>query len=118
MPQDLESNRQAATQVVESYLRCVVSGEFSALPITSDYGSESPQSGLLQGLAAVDYLKIIGSEMDDIRVVQHIVEDNFVATHFEEVTAGGTLPVFALFELKNNRVRFVRVFFDSALTAA
>ena len=88
------------------------------MPITSNYGSESPLSGFLQGPAAIDYLKTVGPEMDEIRLIQHVVEGNFVATLFEEIVAGGPLPVFALFELKDSKVRFVRVFFDRALTTA
>jgi hypothetical protein len=115
---DVESNRRAVTQVVETYLRCVVSGNFSELPITEDYGSESPRSGLLRGRAAVDYLRTIGPEMADIRIVQHVVEGDYVVTHFEEVTAEGTLPIVGIFEVRDGRVRFVRVFFDTAAPGA
>ena len=118
MTEDSESKRRAATQVVEAYLQCVVSGRFSELPITEDYGSEGPRSGVVRGPAAVEYLKTIGPEMDEIRIAQHIVEGDYVATHFEEVTAMGTVPVFGKFELRNGQVRFVRVFFDSALPGA
>ncbi len=118
MTEDSESKRQAATQVVESYLQCVVAGKFSDLPITEDYGSESPQSGRLQGAAAVRYLEKIGPEMNEIRILQHIVEGDYVATHFEEVTSEGTLPVFAKFELRDGKVKFVHVFFDSVLPGA
>ena len=60
MAKDSDLNREAATRVVESYLQCVVGGRFAELPITSDYGSESPRSGLLEGQAAIDYLTTIG----------------------------------------------------------
>ena len=54
----------------------------------------------------------------DIRVVQHIVDGDFVATHFEEITTKGILPIVGLFELRGDKVCFVRVFFDSAHPAA
>jgi hypothetical protein len=91
-----------------------VEGNVNALPVTDDYGSESPQSGILRGEKAIAYLGMIGAEMRDIRVVRHIVDGDSVATHFEEVTAKGILPIAGLFELRGDKVCFVRVFFDSA----
>ena len=52
--------------------------------------------------------------MTDIRVIQHIVEGDFVATYFEEITPQGILPVVGLFEFSGDKIKFVRVFFDSA----
>ena len=113
-----DSERERKIKVIEQYFRCVVDGNFKALPLTDDYGSESPQSGVLEGEKAIAYLGMIGAEMSDIRVVQHIVDGDFVATHFEEITARGILPVVGLFELRGDKVCFVRVFFDSAHPAA
>jgi limonene-1,2-epoxide hydrolase len=113
-----DSERDRKIKVIEQYFRCVVDGNLKALPIADDYGSESPQSGVLEGEKAIAYLGMIGAEMSDIRVVQLIVDGDFVATHFEEITARGILPVVGLFELKGDKVCFVRVFFDSAHPAA
>lgn len=114
MSENVSAAREAATRVVETYLNCVVSGDFESIPLAFGYGSESPSSGRIHGEAAVAYLKLIGAEMNEIRIVRHVVEGNFVATQFEEVLGDATLPVFALFELDADRVKFVRVFFDSA----
>ena len=113
-----DSERERKIKVIEQYFRCVVDGNLKALPLTDDYGSESPQSGVLEGEKAIAFLGMIGAEMSDIRVVQHIVDGDFVATHFEEITARGILPVVGLFELRGDKVCFVRVFFDSAHPAA
>jgi hypothetical protein len=78
-----ETDRDRTARVVAEYFRCVVEGRLQDLPITTDYGSESPQSGRVQGATAVTYLGSIGAEMTDIRVMQHIVEGDFVATYFE-----------------------------------
>jgi hypothetical protein len=113
-----DSERERKIKVIEQYVKCVVDGNLKALPITDDYGSESPQSGIVKGEKAITYLGMIGAEMNDIRVVQHIVDGDFVATHFEEITTKGILPVVGLFQLKGDKVYFVRVFFDSAHPAA
>lgn len=109
-----ELSRAEKAAVIDRYFACVVSGRVDELPVTDDYGSESPLSGRITGKAAIEYLGSIGAEMKAIRVVRHIVEGDFVATHFDEELAGGTLPVVGLFELEGDRVKFVRVFFDSA----
>ena len=113
-----DSERERKVKVIEQYFKCVVDGNLKALPVTDDYGSESPQSGIVKGEKAIAYLSMIGAEMSDIRVVQHIVDGNLVATHFEEITTRGRLPIVGLFELSGDKVCFVRVFFDSAHSAA
>lgn len=109
-------NRKIA--IIDHYFQCVVGGRLNELPVTDDYGSESPQSGQLYGAQAIAYLGVIGAEMRAIRVVQHIVDGDFVATHFEETTAKGVIPVVGLFEFNAEKICFVRVFFDSAHPAA
>ena len=113
-----DSERERKIKVIEQYFKCVVDGNLKALPVTDDYGSESPQSGTLNGEKAIAYLGMIGAEMSDVRVVQHIADGDFVATHFEEITIKGILPIVGLFELRDDKVCFVRVFFDSAHPAA
>jgi hypothetical protein len=112
------SDRERKAAVIAHYFQCVVGGRLSELPVTEDYGSESPQSGLLYGEQAINYLGEIGAEMRNIHVVRHIVDGDFVATYFEETTAKGVIPVVGLFEFKDDKIRFVRVFFDSAHPAA
>src|SRR5262249_9613512 len=75
-----DSEREKKTKVIEQYFKCLVEGNLKALPVTEDYGSESPQSGIVKGEKAIAYLGMIGAEMSDIHVVQHIVDGNFVAT--------------------------------------
>jgi hypothetical protein len=111
-------NRDRKTAAIEAYFRCVVEGRLADLPITEDYGSESPLSGRVSGPEAVAYLGVIGREMSDIRIVRHIVEGDRVATHFEEVLPNGVLPVIGLFDFTGDQIRFVRVFFNSVTPEA
>lgn len=113
-----ENTTNEKVKIIENYFKCVIEGRLKDLPITDDYGSESPSSGLLTGDRAVKYLGIIGAGMSSIRILQNIVEGDFVATHFEEVTPKGVLAVVGLFEFNDDKIRFVRVFFDTALLSA
>lgn len=110
----IPTDRNRKTRTIEAYFRCVIEGRLADLPVTDDYGSESPLSGPVESPRAVEYLGEIGKAMSDIRIVRHIVEGDWVATHFEEVLPNGVLPVVGLFQFRGDRIRHVRVFFDSA----
>jgi hypothetical protein len=99
--------------VVESFLDCIVRKDFDRLPIAPEYTAESPLTRKLTGQAAMDYLRIVARAVSAIRIEQHIVEGNRVATLFEEDTANGTLPVFSCFRIEEGRIQDVRVFYDS-----
>lgn len=105
-------SRDEAVAVVESYLDCVVRKEFDQLPVSSDYTAESPMTPKLGGDPAVQYLRAVAAGVKSIRIKQHIVEGDYVATFFEEDTIYGPLPVFARFQIESGRIKDVRVFYD------
>jgi hypothetical protein len=104
--------REEQVAVVESYLDCVVRKDFDRLPVTPEHTAESPLTPKVTGRAAVDYLRIVARGIKAIRIEQHIVEGNHVATLFEEDTVDGPLPVFSLWEIHEGRIKDVRVFYD------
>ena len=105
--------RDEQVAVVESFLDCIVRKDFDQLPIAPEYTAESPLTPKLTGRAALDYLRIVARAVKAIRIEQHIVEGQHVATLFEEDTANGTLPVFSCFHIEEGRIKDVRVFYDS-----
>jgi hypothetical protein len=110
--------RDEQVAVVESFLDCIVKKDFDRLPIASQYTAQSPLTSKLTGHAALDYLRVVARAVNAIRIEQHIVEGNHVATLFEEDTANGTLPVFSRFHIEEGRVKDVRVFYDPRRIAA
>jgi hypothetical protein len=107
------SARESQVALVESFLDCLVRKDLERIPIAPDYSTESPLSGKLTGRAALDYLRIVARAVEAIRVEEHIVEGDRVATLFEEDTADGTLPVFSCFRVERGRIKETRVFYDS-----
>ncbi len=104
--------RDEQVAVVESFLDCIVRKDFDRLPIAREYTAQSPLTPKLTGQAALDYLRVVARAVNSIRIEQHIVEGDQVATLFEEDTANGTLPVFSRFQIEKGRIKDVRVFYD------
>jgi hypothetical protein len=106
-------SRDENVSVVESFLECIVRNELDRLPIDHEITFESPMIAETKGrTAAVEYLTMVAAAVRGIRVLQHIVEGDHVATLFEEETASGPLQVFAKFQLASGCIRDVRVFYD------
>jgi limonene-1,2-epoxide hydrolase len=108
------ATREKQVAVVESFLDCVVRKDFDRLPIAPDYTAQSPLTPKLSGQAAVDYLRNVAQAIKAIRIEQHVVEGNRVATLFVEDTVHGPLPVFSLFEIEGGRIKDARVFYDAS----
>jgi hypothetical protein len=111
-PQSRASSRVEQVAVVESYFDCCVRNDFEALPIAPDYTIETPLTPKLSGHAAVDYLKAASAHIRGIRIRQHIVEGDHVATWFEEETTWGPLKVVAKLEIEGGCVKGEVAFYD------
>jgi hypothetical protein len=98
--------------VVESFLDCLVSKDLARLPVEPDLTVESPFIAKVGGGAAMKYVKRVADSVTAIRVRQHVVEGDFVATLFDEDTAHGTVAVFSLFQVVSDRIKDVSVFYD------
>lgn len=110
--------RDEQVAVVELFLDCIVRKDFDRLPIAPEYTAQSPLTRKLTGPAALDYLRVVARAVSAIRIEQHIVEGDDVATLFEEDTVNGTLPVFSRFHIEEGRIKDVRVFYDPSRIAA
>ena len=58
------------------------------------------------------YVKRVADGLTAIRIKQHVVEGDFVATLFEEDTVDGSVAVFSLFQVVSQRVKNVSVYYD------
>jgi hypothetical protein len=106
-------SRDEKVAVIESFLHGIVSKKLDQLPIDPEITFESPLIPERRGrAAALEYLKGVAAALKGIRVVQHIVEGDHVATLFDEETVNGPLQVFAKFQIASGRIRDARVFYD------
>ena len=106
-------SRQENVSVVESFFDAIIRGDLDRLPLDPEIVFQSPLISETKGrAAATTYLAAVAAAVKSIRVLQHIVEGDHVATLFEEETAAGPLRVFAKFEIVSGRIKDVRVFYD------
>ena len=62
--------------------------------------------------AVSEFLTGMFPVIKDLRVRQHIVENEYVATRFDLDTTFGVIPVFDCFRVANGLIQEVRPFYD------
>jgi catechol 2,3-dioxygenase-like lactoylglutathione lyase family enzyme len=102
-----------AVQAVESYLDALRRKDLSRVPFAPSVSFESPLSPRVVGVKAVsELLTGMFPVIKDVRVRQHIVENEYVATRFDLDTTFGVIPVFDCFRVANGLIQEVRPFYD------
>jgi len=104
--------REQVVAVVESFLSCIASNDLERLPATPDLVVQSPLTQKLSGEPALAYVEAVAAGTSRVRIVQHIVEGEHVATLSENDTVNGSLWVFSKFRVESGLVAEARVFYD------
>jgi hypothetical protein len=110
--EEAHMSRDENAAVVDRFFAGIVAKDLTRLPIDPDLTVESPLVPKVRGEAAMEYLRRVAASVTAIRVEQHIVEGEWVATLFEEETVNGPLTVFAKFHVVAGRIMDVAVFYD------
>ncbi len=102
-----------AVEAVEAYLSGLRRKDLSQVPFAPSVSFESPLSERIVGVKPVtDFLTGMFPVVKDVRVKQHIVDHEYVATRFDLDTAFGVIPVFDCFRVANGLIQEVRPFYD------
>lgn len=105
--------RDELIKIVEGYLDGLKNKDLSQVQFDPDVTFESPLSSKLTGRkAVVDFLSGLFPAIKDIRVKQHIVEGEYVATAFDFDTTFGVIPVFDCFRVSNGKLKQIRPYYD------
>jgi hypothetical protein len=105
--------RDELISVVEKYLDGLRRKDLSGVPFAPDVTFESPLSPKLTGeREVVGFLSGMFPAIKDIRVIQHIVEGEYVATIFDFDTTFGVIPVFDCFRVSDGKLSQIRPFYD------
>ncbi len=105
--------RNKLITIVEGYLDGLRRKDLSQVAFDPNVTFEGPLSPKLTGeRAVVDFLSGLFPAIKDIRVKQHIVEGEYVATVFDFDTTFGVIPVFDCFRVSNGKLIQIRPFYD------
>lgn len=98
--------------VVESYIRGLGEGDFSAVPFADDVSYESPLTARKTGQEAIDFLSGLFPLMRGAEIIQHIVEGDYVATVFRLRTSNGVTTIFDKFRVADGRLQEINPYYD------
>jgi hypothetical protein len=105
-------SREEKIAVVEAYLKGLAEKDLSKVPFAIDVTFEGPRVPPLAGRGAVvGFLTMILPAIKDVRIGQHLVEGDYVATTFDMTTTGGTDRVFDRICIINGDIRSIQSFY-------
>ena len=104
--------REEKVALVEAYLKGLVGKDISKVPFAADITFEGPRVPPLAGReVVVGFLKTILPAVKDIRIKQHIVEGDYVATVFDMEMTDGIDRVFDRIRLLDGEVKEIHSFY-------
>ena len=105
-------SREDKVAIVESYLGGLAGGDISKVPFAANIIFEGPRVGKLIGRdAVVGFLTSILPAVKGIKIKQHIVEGEFVATVFEMETMFGVDQVFDRVQVCDGELKEIHSFY-------
>ena len=105
--------RDDLIRVVEGYLDGLRKKDLTNVAFAPDVTLEGPLSPKLTGKqAVVEFLTGMFPAIKDVRVKQHIVEGEYVATLFDFETSFGLIPIFDCFRVSNGQLQQIKPFYD------
>lgn len=109
---ELQLTREAKVAIVEAYLQGLAAKDISRVPFAADVTFEGPRVPPLAGRdAVVGFLTMILPAIKDIRIKQHIVEGDYVATVFDMETTEGIDHVFDRIRVADGELKEIHSFY-------
>ena len=105
--------REEKIRAVEAYLNALKQKDLSLAPFADDLKFSDPVAGKNAG--AENFRAFLAGflpAIDDVRVVSHICEDDFVVTHFEVDGVFGIIPILEKFRVEGGKITEAHGFFD------
>ncbi len=100
-------------KAVEKFLNALKQKDLSLAPIADDLKFCDPISGDGDGIENFKaFLTGFLPAIDDVRVIQHVCEGEFVITHWEVDGVFGRIPVLEKFRVENGKITEAFGYFD------
>jgi hypothetical protein len=105
-------SREEKVAVVEAYLDCFATKDLSKVSFADDVTFESPRMPKLAGRATIlGFLAQILPMVRGVRLKQHIVEGDYVATLFNMETVNGVDHVFDRIHIVDGQIKSIHAFY-------
>jgi limonene-1,2-epoxide hydrolase len=105
--------REENIEAVEAYLNALKQRDLSLAPFAENIAFENPVAGKIEGAENVKAL-LSGflTAINDIRIIQHVCEGEFVCTHWEADAVFGIIPIIEKFRVQNGKITEAVSYFD------
>lgn len=105
-------SREEKVALVEAYLKGLGGKDLSKVPFAVNVTFEGPRVPPLAGReAVVGFLTMILPAIKDVRIGQHLVEGDYVATTFDMVTNAGIDRVFDRIGIADGEISSIQSFY-------
>ena len=105
--------KEEKTKAVEAYLNALKQKDLSLAPFADDMEFSDPVAGSHRGVENFKaFLSGFLPSINDVRVLSHVCEDDFVVTHFEVDGVFGIIPILEKFRVENGKITEAHGFFD------
>jgi hypothetical protein len=105
--------REENIGVVEAYLNALRTRDLSLAPFADDLKFEDSVAG--KGADAENFKAAIEGFMpaiNNVRVIQHVCEDDYVITHWEVDAVFGIIPILEKFRIRDGKISELIAFYD------
>jgi len=100
-------------KAVEAYLNALKQKDLSLAPLAADLKFFDPVSG--SGRRAENFRAFLEGflpAINDVHILNHVCEDDFVVTHWEVDTVFGIIPILEKFRVCEGKITEAFGFFD------
>jgi limonene-1,2-epoxide hydrolase len=100
-------------KAVEAFLDALKQKNLSLAPFSDDLKFSDPIAGNNTGAENFKtFLQGFLSAINDVRILSHVCEDEFVVTHWEVDAVFGIIPILEKFRVRDGRIIEAFGFFD------
>lgn len=100
-------------KAVESYLNGLKTKDLLKVPFAEDIYFEDPIAGKNRGSENFRaFLSGFLPAITDVRVLRHVAEGDYVATHFEVDGVFGVIPILEMFRIEGGKITEAIGYFD------
>lgn len=94
--------REENIKSVEAYLNALKQKDLSLAPLAEDVEFEDPVAGKNTGAENFRaFLSGFLPAINDVRIIQHICENDYVVTHWEVDAVFGIIPILEKFRIRS-----------------